>query len=98
MGIMFSAVLAFPGLPATKMAAFRRADWESTNAMLVLELIELSLLLSPLGASLTLGTFVRLGKELLDGDNRYRLGRGDEVVVLWGLSAATFALAAMLSW
>ena len=51
------------------------------NAELFLQSLELALLLLPLGAILSFGTLVRLRQQLLDGNNRNRLSRGDDIVV-----------------
>ena len=51
------------------------------NAELFLQSLELALLLLPLGAVLSFGTLVRLRQQLFDGNDRNRLGRGDDIVV-----------------
>lgn len=52
-------------------AALGWADGESTDAMFFLQLLEFSVLLSPLRTTLTLGTLVWLWEELFDGDDGY---------------------------
>jgi hypothetical protein len=51
------------------------------NAELLLQSLELALLLLPLGTILSFGTLVRLRQQLFDGNDRNRLGRGDDIVV-----------------
>jgi hypothetical protein len=51
-------------------------------ALLLLNASEQSLLLAPFGAVLTLGAIVLSGHQLLNGNDRDRLSRGDNVIVL----------------
>lgn len=78
------------------MPSFRRTDGEATDSMLILQLLQLPLLLSPLGTSFSFCTFVRLGQKLFNGDDGDRFGRGDEICMLRGLATSAFALTATL--
>jgi hypothetical protein len=74
------------------MTTLGRADGKCAQAMFCLELFDLALLLSPLAASLALVALVRLGKELLDGNDGDRLGWRDNVSSLLGVLATSSLL------
>ncbi|KAH9825823.1 hypothetical protein Tdes44962_MAKER10149 [Teratosphaeria destructans] len=67
-------------------AARGGTDGKSADAILSVQLLQFPLLLPPLRASLPLGTLVRLGEQLFDGDDRDRLRGRDDVEVSWHLA------------